>query len=175
MTKWIIDPDHTVAAFSIRHMMIAHVRGQCNKVNGTLHLDADDMTRSSVDVTIDVKGLTTGIRKRDEHLQSADFFDAENHPVITFKSTRVELTGINSCRATGDLTIRGITRPVLLDVDFTGPIKSPYGETSMGFSARTEINRYDFNVSWNEPMEKGGLMVGKHASVTIDGEADLSS
>lgn len=174
MTKWIVDPDHSVAAFSIRHMMISTVRGQCNSVHGAIHLDSDDLTRSSVEVTIDVKSLTTGIKKRDEHLHSPDFFDAENHPTIIFKSTRIEPTAVNSCKVTGDLTIRSITRPVTLNVDFVGPIKSPYGETSMGFSARTEVNREDFNVLWNEPVEKGGVMVGKFARLFLEVEADLA-
>jgi polyisoprenoid-binding protein YceI len=174
MTKWIIDPDHSVAAFAVRHMMIANVRGQFSKVTGIVHLDDDDITRSSVEVTIEVAGITTGIPKRDDHLRSADFFDAANFPTITFKSSHVGLTGLSSCKVLGDVTIRGITHPVLMDVNFLGPVKSPFGETSMGFTATTEINREDFNVMWNEPMEKGGVMAGKEVQIILDVEADLA-
>jgi polyisoprenoid-binding protein YceI len=174
MSQWIIDPDHSVVAFAIRHMMIAFVRGQFNKVTGTIRFDPEDITRSSVEMEIEVASLTTGIKKRDEHLLSADFFEAEKYPKINFRSTKIEKTGTNSGKVTGDVTIHGITRPVTLEVNFFGPVKSPFGETSMGLTAMTVLNREAFGIMWNEPIEKGGLMVGRDVELTIDIEADLA-
>ncbi|MEW6117085.1 MAG: YceI family protein [Nitrospirota bacterium] len=174
MSKWMIDPDHSVAAFAIRHMMIAFVRGQFNKITGTIQFDPEDITRSSVEMEIDVASLTSGIKKRDEHLLSADFFEVEKYPKITFKSMGIEKTGTNSGKVTGDLTIHGVTRSVTLEVSFFGPVKSPFGETSMGFSAATSLNREGFGIMWNEPMEKGGLMIGRDVEITVDIEADLA-
>lgn len=174
MAKWTVDPDHSVAAFSIRHMMIANVRGQCNKVTGTIQFDPKDLSRSSVEAEIDVRGLTTGNQKRDEHLMSADFFDVEKHPMIKFKSTGVKIGGRKRGKMTGDLTIRGVTRPVTLDVEYSGPVKAPEGgETSMGFFATAMINQQDFGITWNVPME-GGAVLGKEVRITLDIEADLA-
>ena len=175
MTKWTIDPDHSVAAFSIRHMMVAHVRGQFNQMSGTILRDEDDATKSSMEMTIDVNSITTGIKKRDDHLKSEDFFDAAKHPSMTFKSSKVVLTGLQRAKVAGDLTIHGVTRPVTFDVEFAGPVKSPFGETTMGFTAETEISRADFGMTWNEPMEMGGVMVGNEVQLTVDIEADMVS
>jgi len=176
MTKWKIDPDHSVAAFAIRHLMVANVRGQFNNVTGMIEFDPKKPGKSSVAASIEVSSLTTGIRKRDDHVLSADFFDAQKFPEITFRSTNVEITGDNAGKVEGDLTIRGITRPVTLSVEFFGPVKVPEdfgGETTIGFSAQTRINREDFQVMWNVPLEGGGVMVGHEVEINLDIEADL--
>ncbi len=176
MAKWIIDPDHSVAAFAIRHLMVANVRGQFNNVTGTIEFDPKRPGNSSVTASIEVASLTTGIRKRDDHVLSPDFFDAEKFPEITFRSTKIEITGDNTGKVEGDLTIRGITHPATLSVEFFGPVKVPEdfgGETTIGFSAQTRINREDFNVMWNVPLEGGGVMVGNEVEIALDVEADL--
>ena len=173
MAKWVIDPDHSVAVFSIRHMMIANVHGHFNKIKGTIYFDPDDVIHSSVEVSIDVSSICTGIKKRNEHLCSPDFFDVEKYPEILFKSTKVESTGSRGCNVNGDLTIHGITRPVTMEVEYSGPIKSPFGATSLGFSAKTKINREDFGIKWNMDMEGEGVMVGRDVEIILDVEADL--
>lgn len=174
MVKWVIDPDHSVAGFVVRHLMIANVHGHFSKIVGTIYFDPSDITHSSAEATIDVASICTGIQKRDDHLRSPDFFDIEKHPKITFKSTKFEITGSNRCKVNGDLAIRGITRPVTLEVEYFGPVKSPYGATSLGFSATTKIKREDYGMTWNEAMEGGGVMVGRDVQITLDVEADLT-
>ena len=173
MAKWVIDPDHSVAVFSIRHMMIANVHGHFNKIKGTIYFDPDDVIHSSVEVSIDVSSICTGIKKRNEHLCSPDFFDVEKYPEILFKSTKVESTGSRGCNVNGDLTIHGVTKPVTLKAEYFGPIKSPFGATSLGFSVTTRINREDFGITWNMDMESGGVMVGRDVEIILDVEADL--
>jgi polyisoprenoid-binding protein YceI len=173
MVKWIIDSDHSVAGFCVRHFMIANVRGQFNNIKGMIQFDPADIAHSSVQAVIDVSGIYTGIKKRDDHLLSPDFFDVAKCPEIIFISVKVESAGGNRFRVTGDLTMRGITRPVVLEAEYFGPIKSPYGETSIGFSAATRINREDYGINWNEAMESGGFIVGKDVEITVDVEADL--
>jgi polyisoprenoid-binding protein YceI len=174
MAKWIIDPDHSVAAFVVRHMMVANVRGQFNRISGTIYFDSDDMANSSVEVAIDASGIYTGIQKRDDHLRSPDFLDVERYRQITFKSTHIEATRENRFRVTGDLSIRGISRPVTLDAEYNGPEKSPYDETSMGFTATTRIDRGEYNIIWNVLLASGGVMVGKEVLIILDAEADLT-
>jgi len=176
VAKWIIDPDHSVAAFVIRHMMVADVRGQFNKLSGVVHFDPSNITGSSVEVTIDAAGIYTGIQKRDNHLRSADFFDVANHPRIIFKSGKVETAGAKHFTIVGNLTIRGITKTITLDVEYSEPEKSPYdGETTIGFAATTKTNREDFGLMWNVPLESGGVLVGKAVQIFIDMEADLTT
>ena len=139
MPEWIIDADHSVAAFSIRHMMIANVRGQFNKMSGFININKDDITKSSMELKIDVASITTGIQKRDDHLRSADFFDVDKFPEMIFKSKSIVLTGLNNAKVTGDMTIHGLTNEIVFDVTFLGPVNSPFGETTMGYSAATEI------------------------------------
>ena len=174
MAKWIIDPDHSVAAFVVRHMMVTNVRGQFNKVTGEIHFDASDIENSSVKAAIDVSGIYTGIQKRDDHLRSADFFDAASYPHIIFRSEKVKVTRTKHFSVIGNLTIRGTTKSVTLDVEYTEPEKSPYGETSIGFAATAKINREDFGVMWNETLESGGFMAGKEVQILLDIEADLA-
>jgi len=173
MAKWKIDPDHTVAAFIVRHMMIADVRGQFNKISGIIHFDPADAAHSSVEAVIEAGGIYTGIAKRDEHLRSPDFLDVEKYPRIIFRSSNAERSDVNRLKVTGDLSIRGITKTVVLDAEFSGIEKSPYGETSIGFSATTVINREDYGLLWNVALESGGLMVGKEVRIILDVEADL--
>jgi polyisoprenoid-binding protein YceI len=172
MAKWTIDPDHSVAVFSIRHMMIANVHGHFNKIKGTIHFDPGDVIHSSVEVSIDASSICTGIKKRDDHLRSPDFLDVEKYPEILFKSTEVESTDGRRCKVKGDLTIHGVTQTVTLEVEYFGPIKSPFGATSLGFSAKTRINREDFGITWNASME-GGVVVGRDVEILLDVEADL--
>ena len=174
MSTWIIDPDHSVGAFSIRHMMIAFVHGQLNSVSGTIFFSPADMTSLSAKLEIHVSSIHTGIKKRDEHLKSQDFFHADKYPEISFRSTRTERTGFNACKVHGNLTIHGVTHPVALEVTVSGPVKSPFGETSIGISGTTVVNREDFGITWNEPMEHNGLMVGKEVAVRVNIEADLA-
>jgi polyisoprenoid-binding protein YceI len=169
-----IDPDHSVAAFSVRHMMISNVKGQFNSISGTVVFDPADVESSSVEAEIDTSGIHTGIQKRDEHLRSADFLDAEKHPKMVFKSTRVEAAGLNRFLVFGDLTLKGISNAVTLDVEFTGPVKDPFeGGISYGFSASTKINREDYGMTWNVQMENGGIVVGKRLTIMLDIEGDL--
>jgi polyisoprenoid-binding protein YceI len=174
MAKWGIDPDHSVAGFAVRHLMIANVHGHFSKVTGTIHFDPSHVTHSSVEVTINATSICTGIKKRDEHLRSPDFFDVEKYPEIIFKSTSVEITGSNRCKVNGDLIIHGITHPVILEVEYFGPVKSPHGATSIGFAAMTKINREDYGMAWNEAVEAGGVMVGRDVLIVLDVEADLA-
>jgi len=174
MAKWSIDPDHSVAAFTVRHFMITLVRGQFNQVTGTIQLDPDNPTLGSVEASIEAVGVYTGIPKRDEHLRSPDFLDVENFPTITFKSNQIEQVALNNFKVSGDLTIRGLTRPATLDVEYLGRVKSPFDEDiSIGFSATTRINRLEFGVNWNFDMEDGGLVAGKELILNLEVEADL--
>lgn len=176
MSKWKIDPDHSVAAFAIRHMMVVNIRGQFNSISGTIDFNPADISRSSVEVAIEAASLTTGNRKRDEHLLTQDFFEISKYPLIVFKSTGIEKTGNNIARVTGNLALHGVTRPVNLDVEYSGPVKGPAamgGETTMGFRTSVVINRTEYGMDWNVPLEDGGLMLGKDVELTLEIEADL--
>ncbi len=174
MSTWIIDPDHSVAAFAVKHLKIAFVRGQFNGINGAITFDPADITKTAVTATIGAASLLTGIKKRDDHVMSDDFLGVATHPLITFRSTLVEVGADDRAKVSGDLTIRGITLPVIMDVAIAGPVKSPFGgEITMGFSASAVIDRFAYGVSWNEILEDGGLMIGKDVHITIDIEADL--
>lgn len=177
MKKWIIDPDHTVAAFSVRHMMIANVHGQFNKISGTIQFDSADIPRSSVEVIIDATTIYTGIPKRDEHLRSEDFLDAGNHPHITFRSIKTERMVNNRFRLTGDLTMRGITRQITFEAEHFGPVKDPFEDSgrSIGFVASASVNREEYGMTWNVAMESSGIMVGKEIKITLEVEADLAT
>ena len=179
MAKWFFEPGHTAAEFCARHMMVSFVRGHFKSVHGTLDFDAENPSETSVEATIDARGLWSGEPDRDAHLRSADFLDAENHPTITFRGRGVELVGANEGKLSGELTIRGVTRPVTLDVRYLGQWKTPWWEdgvdkgprTRAGFLATTRINRKDFGVSWNGVLDRGGLVVGDDVDITIDVEA----
>jgi polyisoprenoid-binding protein YceI len=170
-----IDSDHSVASFAIRHLMIANVRGMFHKVSGTICYDPEDISRSTVEAAIDVRSLSTGVTKRDEHILSDEMLDAARYPHMTFKSTKVAPRGGNRARVHGDLTIHGVTRPVVLDAEHFGPVRSPFGgEITIGITASTKIDREDFGILWgNDPLESGGFLAGKDVEITIDVEADL--
>lgn len=168
---WALDTAHTSVQFSAKHMMISTVRGHFGEVTGELQLDEKDFTKSALDVKIDLAGLTTRDEKRDAHLRSGDFFDVETYPTATFKSTRIEKTGTDTYKVTGDLTIRDITKEVVLDTDFEGFNTSPWGSQVLAFTANTKINRKDFNLNWNVALETGGVLVGDNIKIEIDVEA----
>ena len=181
MARWFFEPGHTAAEFRARHMMVTWVRGHFKDVHGKLQFDPENPAATSVEVTIDASKIWTGEPARDTHLKSADFLDAENHPTITFRGSGVELCGADEAKLRGDLTIRGVTRPVTLDVHYLGRWQTPWWEdgvdkgpkTRAGFSATTRINRHDFGVSWNDVLDRGGIVVGNEVDITIDAEAIL--
>lgn len=176
MAQWIVDPDHSVAAFSVRHMMIANVRGQFNKIAGSIYFDPLNIDKSSVELTIEASGIFTGIQKRDDHLRSPDFFDVEKYPTISFTSNQINSVNGNNAKASGNLTIRGITRQIIVPVEFSGPVKDPFGDgLSMGFAVSATINREDYGIMWNQPMADNGIMVGRDVHLFIDVEADLDT
>ena len=170
-TTWNFDTSHSSINFSVRHMMIAKVRGRFQTWSGTLELDDDDLTRSRVEVAIDATSLDTRDDKRDAHLRSADFFDVEHHPKLVFTSTSIERVGEDAVAITGDLSIRGITQQVTLAVELNGRAKDPWGGLRAGFSAKTTINRKDFGLHWNAALEAGGVLVGEKVEITLDIQA----
>ena len=170
-SNWQIDPAHSAAQFSVRHLAISTVRGAFSKVSGTVVLDDQDISKSTVDVTIDVASIDTRQPDRDKDLKSDRFFDAANFPTITFKSKKVEQTAPGKLKVTGDLTIRGTTKEVVLDVDGpTAPVKDPWGNQRVAVNATTKVNRQDYGVKWNATMDNGGVVVGDDVSIVIDVE-----
>lgn len=166
--SWVIDPAHSQITFAVRHMMISNVYGRFESFTGQVELDEADPTRSSVEVKIDAASINTKEAQRDAHLRSADFLDAEKYPYLIFKSKRIEKIDDTRGRIYGDLTIRDITREVVLDVEYAGMVKSPWGTTSAGFSAHTRLNRKDWNLTWNVALETGGWLVGDVIQVNIE-------
>lgn len=171
MTTWNIDLSHSGVHFTVRHLMISKVRGTFGTWTAALDLDEADITRSRVDVTIDVASIETGEAKRDDHLRSPDFFEIEKFPQLTFKSTKVERTGPEDLAVTGELTIRDITRTVVLAVEEGGKVKDPWGGTRAGYSAHVSISRKDFGLTWNALLEAGGVAVGDKIEIGIEIEA----
>jgi polyisoprenoid-binding protein YceI len=170
-STWQIDPAHSAAQFAVKHLAISTVRGAFTSVKGTVQFDDKDITKSSVDVTIEVNSVDTRQPDRDKDLRSDHFFDAEHFPTITFKSKRVEQVSPGKLKITGDLTIHGTTKEVVLDVDGpTAPVKDPWGNQRMAINATTKINRQDFGVKWNATMDNGGVVVADDVSITIDAE-----
>jgi polyisoprenoid-binding protein YceI len=170
-STWQIDPLHTAAAFTVKHMAISTVRGQFKSVTGTVILDESDITKSTVNVTIDTTTVDTGEPKRDADLKSDNFFDVAKFPTMTFKSKKVEQVSPGKLKVTGDLTLRGTTREVVLDVEGpTAAIKDPWGMQRSAASVSTKINRQDFGVKWNKTLDNGGLVVSDDVNITIDVE-----
>ncbi len=181
MAKWTFEPGHTAAEFAVRHMMVSWVRGHFKNITGTIEFDPENPGKSSVDTSIHTAELWSGDPDRDGHLRASDFLDVENHSTITFTGSEVEVIGKNDFRVTGDLTLRGVTRTVTLEVNYLGQWDTPFWvdgkdrgpKTRAGFVAKTTIDRNDFGISWNGELEKGGVVVGKDVLVTIDVEALL--
>jgi len=167
--SWDIDPAHSEIGFKVRHMMVSNVRGSFHDVTGVLEFDEADVTRSSVDVTIVAGSIDTGVEKRDKHLRSPDFFDVEKYPSLSFRSKKVQVVADGVFKVTGDLTIHGVTREVVLDVEgLDHQAKDPWGNTIMGATATTKINRKDYGLTWNKALETGGVLVGDEISITLE-------
>ncbi|QSQ13407.1 YceI family protein [Myxococcus landrumensis] len=168
-STWTVDPAHSGAEFSVKHMMVSNVKGSFNIKEGTVNLDDKDVTKSTVEATLDAASVNTANAKRDEHLRAPDFFDVAKYPTITFKSKKVEKAGEGKLKVSGDLTMHGVTKPVVLDV--TGPSKEskdPWGNTRTGVEATTKLNRKDFGLTYNTALETGGVAVGEEVSVTLN-------
>jgi len=168
--NYVIDVGHSNVGFSVRHFF-SKVPGQFTKYEGSIVLDAQDMTKSSVNVSIDTASITTNIADRDKHLKSADFFDAEKFPKITFASTKVTAVSATKLTVEGTLTMKGVSKPVTLDVDILGSGPDAWGGYRGGFEAKTKVNRQDYGVAWNKVMEGGGTMLGDEVEVTLNVEA----
>jgi polyisoprenoid-binding protein YceI len=170
-STWQIDPNHSAAQFAVRHLAISTVRGAFTKVSGTVQLDDKDISKSFVDVTIDAASVDTRVPNRDKDLRSDHFFDVEKYPTLTFKSTKVEKLEPGKLKVTGDLTLHGVTKPVVLEVEGpTAAVKDPWGNQRAAVNATTKINRQDFGMKWNPTMDGGGLVVGNDVAITIDVE-----
>jgi polyisoprenoid-binding protein YceI len=170
-SEWKIDPAHSSAQFAVRHMAISTVRGAFSKVTGIVALDDKDIAKSTVDVSIDVTTVDTREPARDNDLRSDHFFDVAHFPTMTFKSKKVEQVAPGKLKVTGDLTIHGVTKEVVLDVDGpTAPVKDPWGNQRVAVNATTKINRQDYGVKWNATMDNGGVVVGDDVNITIDAE-----
>ena len=168
--SWQIDPAHTSAQFAVRHLMISTVRGRFREITGGVSADPKNANRPVVEATINVGSIDTGVAQRDAHLRSRDFFDAERVPTITFRSRRIDGDISGKFRVVGDLTIRDVTREVILDVESQGGGPDPWGNERAGFSATTQFDRRDFGLTWNQALETGGITVGHEVRITIDAE-----
>ena len=169
-TKWQIDAAHSAAEFAVRHLMISTVKGHFAHVTGTVTVDEANPKAARVDVNIGVASIDTRDAKRDAHLRSADFFDVERFPAITFKSKRIDGSVDGEFKLVGDLTIRDVTREVTLNVESSGQVKDPWGGERAGYAASTRINRKDFGLTWNMALETGGVMVGDEVKISIEVE-----
>jgi polyisoprenoid-binding protein YceI len=170
-TTWNLDPVHSAAEFKVKHMMISNVKGQFTGLTGVLTLAEGDVANSRVEASIDAASINTRDAQRDAHLRSADFFDVEKFPTLSFKSTAVKRTGDGELAVAGDLTIHGVTRPVVFNVEGpTAPGKDPWGNIRVGLSAVTKINRKEFGLTWNAALEAGGILVGDDIAITLDVE-----
>jgi polyisoprenoid-binding protein YceI len=168
-TTWNIDPVHSVAEFKVKHMMISNVKGQFTRIKGILNLDETEVTNSRVEASIDAASINTRDDQRDAHLKSADFFDVEKFPALSFKSTRVTRVADGELAVAGDLTIHGVTRGVVFNVEGpTAAAKDPWGNIRRGLSATAKINRKDFGLTWNSALEAGGLLVGDEITIPLD-------
>lgn len=168
-STWDVDPAHSSAGFTVRHMMVSNVNGSFNVKSGVVNVDDKDISKSTVEATLDAASVNTGNSKRDDHLRAPDFFDTAKFPTITFKSTKVEKAGEGKLKVSGDLTMHGVTKPVVLDV--TGPSqesKDPWGNTRRGVQATTKLNRKDFGLTYNSALETGGVAVGEEVTVNLD-------
>jgi polyisoprenoid-binding protein YceI len=169
VSTWNLDAAHSVAEFKVKHMMISNVKGQFTKLTGTLKFDEQDIINSTVEASIEAGSIHTSDAQRDAHLKSADFFDVEKFPALTFKSTSITRKSDDELAVAGDLTIHGITRKVVFTVEGpTPPAKDPWGNTRLGLSATARINRKDYGLTWNAALETGGILVGDEITITLD-------
>lgn len=168
--KWRIDPDHTNVGFVAPHLVVAKVRGGFRQVSGTICLGPTPK-ESWVDVTVETGSVDTGLRVRDDHLRSEDFLDAANHPHMRFRSTDLEAFDGRTGKLTGDLTMRGVTRPVTLNLEYLGSVTDHLGQPKVVFEANAQIDREEFGLVWNRPLEAGGLLVGRHIELQIEAQA----
>ena len=166
--SWTIDTSHTQIQFSVRHMMITKVRGNFDKFSGTVDLDENHPANTTVNIQVETASVNTREPNRDNHLRSPDFFNSTVYPSMIFKSTQVDVTDKNHACLAGEMTIRDITHPVVWDVEFAGMAKSPWGAVSAGFTATTKINRKDWDLTWNKPLETGGVLVGDEIEISIE-------
>jgi polyisoprenoid-binding protein YceI len=165
---YALDVNHSTLAFVARHAMVTKVRGQFRDFEGSLHVDADDPTKSSAKLSIVANSIDTGVGQRDDHLRSNDFFDMATYPSLSFTSTGVEVEDDTTFRVTGDLTIKDVTKAVTFDLEFTGAVIDPWGNTRIGFEGRTTVNRKDWNLTWNVPLAAGGVLVGDKVTLEFD-------
>lgn len=163
-----IDPAHTHVGFTARHAMVTKVRGSFKELSGSGHFDAEDLTRSHLELTIEASSLDTGNADRDAHLRSNDFFDMEQHPQITFRSTAIEHVGGERYGVTGDLTVRGVTKPVTVDVTYTGSAVDPYQNQRIGLEGSVTVNRKDWGITWNAALDAGGVLVGEKVTLEVE-------
>jgi polyisoprenoid-binding protein YceI len=170
MTTWTIDTAHSEIGFKVKHLVISTVSGKFNSFEGKLEGDPTDLTNTQISFTADIDSITTGNEQRDGHLKSADFFDAANHPKLTFKSTAIVPKGDNEYKVTGNMTIKNTTKPLTLNVDFGGIENNLYGQTVAGFEITGKINRQDFGLTWSAVTEAGGLVVSDDVKLAIDAE-----
>lgn len=169
ISTWSIDPAHSAAEFKVRHMMISNVKGHFTKITGSLTLNEADVTKSGVEAAIEAASLNTREPQRDTHLKSADFFDVEKFPTLSFKTTRITRNKDGELQVTGDLTIRGVTRSVVFEVERPSePAQDPWGNVRIGLSGTTKINRKDFGLTWNAALETGGVLVGDDVTINLD-------
>jgi polyisoprenoid-binding protein YceI len=171
LSTWNIDASHSTLGFSVRHLVIAKVHGKFTKFNGAVKLDEQDLAASEVNVTLEAASIDTSEPKRDEHLRSADFFDVVAHPQLTFASKRIEKTGADAFKVTGDLSIHGVKKEVALDVEYSGKGKDPWGNERVAFTGKTSINRTEFGLKWNQALEAGGVLVGEKIEISFDVQA----
>ncbi|WP_223699930.1 YceI family protein [Sutcliffiella deserti] len=170
-TNWNVDKAHSTVDFSVKHMMFATVKGGFNEYDATIVADPTDLTTASIEFTVDVASIDTRSSDRDAHLRSADFFDVDNHPKMTFKSTNIEKTDENEYNVTGDLTVRGTTKPETFSVTFEGTGLDPWGNEKAGFAVEGKIKRSDFGLTWNAPLEAGGVLVGDQIKIELQLQA----
>lgn len=171
LQRWQVDTSHSHVGFAVRHMMVSTVRGTFGEVDGFIDFDQDDPSTAKIDIQIDAASIDTHDDTRDQHLRSADFFDAENYPKLVFVSRSVEPISGDRFRVIGDLTIRDITQEVVAEATFEGTHGDPWGGTRVGFSATAEINRHDYNLNWNQALEAGGVVVGEKVKINLELQA----
>jgi len=167
--EWTIDPTHTQVGFTVPHMVVSEVDGYFKEFSGKVLLDEKDLTKSKVELTVKVASIETGVPDRDKHLRSGDFFDADKHPTITFRSTKIVKAG-KGYKITGDMTIRGITKAITLDATLSEAVTSPWGKQVRGAKLTGKLNRLDYGVSWNKALDKGGIAVGNEVTIEVKTE-----